>query len=360
MKTTITKYCLVILIIAAGLLPATGVAGLNADPSGLFKPVLMPETDTRKPVSDLVVRQRFVTIRFEFMQTETSPPSELRLNLFDDILVRAVLDNAVTGSSGSYAWIGHTAENKADHIVLVASGRAVSGNIRTDGRYFQIRPFDEVSHLVREIDVSLLALHADLSRSMTSLESEAVELTNQERIINGLHGLRGNDQLAVSSRGHAIDMATNDYFSHDSLDGRAFSDRISAAGYTYASCAENIAAGYADAEAVVNGWMNSPGHRANILNEDFCDIGVGYAYNAAREYKHYWTQNFGRQPNVDTCPAIDDAEGDDADSPDETETDDPEGDDADSSDGTETDDPASLSGSGDGGGGAGCFITTSR
>ncbi len=81
-------------------------------------------------------------------------------------------------------------------------------------------------------------------------------------------------------------MATKDYFSHTSLDGSSMSDRIDRQGYAWRRLAENIAAGYPSPEAVVEGWMNSPGHRANILNCDLTEIGVGH-------YQRYWTQNFG-------------------------------------------------------------------
>jgi len=100
------------------------------------------------------------------------------------------------------------------------------------------------------------------------------------------------------------DMAENNYFSHTSQDGRTLSDRITAAGYTWNSAAENIAAGYSTAISVVAGWINSPGHHANMLSITFCDIGVGYAYNTVTDYDHYWVQNFGRQSGVSTCPTI--------------------------------------------------------
>jgi hypothetical protein len=99
-------------------------------------------------------------------------------------------------------------------------------------------------------------------------------------------------------------MAQQNYFSHTSLDGRSAGTRISQAGYSWNTYGENIAAGYTTPEAVVAGWMNSSGHRANILRSSFCDIGVGYAYSASSSYGRYWTQNFGRKQNVSACSTV--------------------------------------------------------
>ncbi len=133
-------------------------------------------------------------------------------------------------------------------------------------------------------------------------ESEVIELVNIERGARNLHALSYSEELTVAARAHSQDMAAQNYFSHTSLDGRLFYERITAAGYEYQSCAENIAAGYATPAAVVDGWMNSDGHRKNILNPDFCDIGVGHAAADVAEYSHYWTQDFGRRAGVADCP----------------------------------------------------------
>ena len=135
-------------------------------------------------------------------------------------------------------------------------------------------------------------------------ESEIIDLVNDERAAHGLHPLVYDHQLAAAALGHSQDMAWQDYFSHISLDGRTPGDRISDSGYSYNSYGENIAAGYRTPEDVMAGWMSSPGHRANILGSTFCDIGVGYAYQAGSSYGRYWTQNFGRKQGIRTCPGI--------------------------------------------------------
>ena len=127
-------------------------------------------------------------------------------------------------------------------------------------------------------------------------EAQVVVLTNQERAKAGCPALTVSSQLTEAAEGHSADMAINDYFSHYSLDGRTPWDRIKETGYTYSMAAENIAAGYTTPAAVVQGWMNSDGHRANILNCGLTEIGVGYVYLAndtgSVNYRHYWTQVF--------------------------------------------------------------------
>jgi uncharacterized protein YkwD len=132
----------------------------------------------------------------------------------------------------------------------------------------------------------------------TSTESqEVVQLVNAERAQAGCSPLQVSSQLTAAAQGHSADMALNNFFSHVSLDGRSPWDRILAEGYNFWSAAENIAAGYPTPASVMAAWMESDGHRANILNCDLEDIGVGYYYLANDSgdvnYHHYWTQDFG-------------------------------------------------------------------
>ena len=135
-------------------------------------------------------------------------------------------------------------------------------------------------------------------------ESEVIDLVNIERDAEGLPPLSYDASLASAARGHSEDMGLQDYFSHTGLDGRTPCGRMTDAGYNWNYCGENIAAGQPTPEDVIDTWMTSPGHRANILNPNFCDIGVGYAYVASSTYGHYWTQNFGRRSGVSSCPEI--------------------------------------------------------
>ena len=118
-------------------------------------------------------------------------------------------------------------------------------------------------------------------------EAEVTRLVNLERAKAGCGPVRTDDRLTAAARGHSRDMVDRDYFSHTSPEGKGPGDRAAAAGYPRWS-GENIAAGYPTPEAVVRGWMDSPGHRANILNCQSKATGVGYD---ARE--NMWTQMFG-------------------------------------------------------------------
>jgi uncharacterized protein YkwD len=108
--------------------------------------------------------------------------------------------------------------------------------------------------------------------------------------------LRWSSLLAAASAAHSTDMATLNYFSHTSADGRSMSDRVNATGYTWASLGENIAAGYPGIDSVVEGWMRSEGHCANIMNPDFDEMGLACVPGASgSRYGQYWTQNLARK-----------------------------------------------------------------
>ncbi len=123
--------------------------------------------------------------------------------------------------------------------------------------------------------------------SVVSYEKEVVRLVNEIRAQNGLKELTYNWELSRVARYKSQDMKDNGYFSHTSpVYGSPF-QMMKSFGITYRSAAENIARGQKSPEAVVNAWMNSSGHRANILNPSFTEIGVGYVAEGK-----YWTQMF--------------------------------------------------------------------
>ena len=107
--------------------------------------------------------------------------------------------------------------------------------------------------------------------------------------------LRWNELLAQAAAGHSADMAAQNYFSHTSADGRSMTDRVNATGYAWASLGENIAAGYRDIDSVVEGWMLSEGHCANLMNPAFDEIGLACVPGpSGSRYAQYWTQNLAR------------------------------------------------------------------
>jgi uncharacterized YkwD family protein/spore coat assembly protein SafA len=123
--------------------------------------------------------------------------------------------------------------------------------------------------------------------SVLNYEKEVVRLVNEIRVKNGLRELTYDWQLSRVARIKSQDMRDNRYFSHTSPTYGSPFDMMKSFGISYRSAGENIAKGQSSPEAVVRAWMNSPGHRANILSKSFTHIGVGYAKSG-----HIWTQMF--------------------------------------------------------------------
>ena len=126
-----------------------------------------------------------------------------------------------------------------------------------------------------------------LESTVSSYESEVIRLVNEIRQQNGLRPLAANWELSRVARYKSQDMLDNRYFSHNSPTYGTPFQMMKAFGLSYRTAGENIARGYATPQAVVNGWMNSSGHRANILNAGYTQIGVGYVAQG-----NYWTQMF--------------------------------------------------------------------
>jgi len=123
--------------------------------------------------------------------------------------------------------------------------------------------------------------------AVLSFEAQVIKLVNDEREKYGLEPLKENWELSRVARMKSKDMSENGYFSHTSPTYGSPFDMMRSFGLTYNTAGENIAFGQRTPEAVVNAWMNSEGHRKNILNPSFSEIGVGYEENG-----RYWTQMF--------------------------------------------------------------------
>jgi uncharacterized protein YkwD len=144
----------------------------------------------------------------------------------------------------------------------------------------------------------------DTTCGLANFQADALRLVNQQRAAGATCGSRGsfapaaaltwNARLASAAYRHSRDMADNNYFSHDSRDGRKMADRINASGYTWSTIGENIAAGQDSVQAVVSDWMSSEGHCANLMNPRFTEFALACARSNASRYGIYWTQNLGR------------------------------------------------------------------
>ncbi|MGW0883211.1 sigma-70 family RNA polymerase sigma factor [Streptomyces sp. NPDC002671] len=124
----------------------------------------------------------------------------------------------------------------------------------------------------------------------SSTVTQVVALVNKERAAAGCDPVTENPQLEKAAQAHSDDMAARNFFDHTNPDGADPGQRITAAGYRWSTYGENIARGQQTAQSVMDSWMNSPGHRANILNCGFKNLGVGVHKGTGGPW---WTQDFG-------------------------------------------------------------------
>ena len=126
------------------------------------------------------------------------------------------------------------------------------------------------------------------------LDHQLVRLTNGQRVGRGLPPLKAAQELHASSWFHSDWMADHNCFAHNCPGEPDWISRIKNAGYVnYSALGENIAGGYSTASGAITAWMNSDGHRANMLSTSFREAGGGYAYSATAKYHHYWTMDYG-------------------------------------------------------------------
>lgn len=142
--------------------------------------------------------------------------------------------------------------------------------------------------------------------TLDSFESDLVGQVNQFRASKGLATLTVSDTLTTAAKWMAGDMATENYFAHTSLDGRTPTQRMADAGYPAFQTwtGEDLAAGYTNAAAVLQGWINSPAHYAVLTNPVYRAIGVGRAYSATSTYQWYWDADFGGIVDSGTASSI--------------------------------------------------------
>lgn len=154
--------------------------------------------------------------------------------------------------------------------------------------------------------------------TMTNVELEiAMEVltaVNQERENRGLSSLTWHNGAAQTAYDHSVDMKERDFFGHVNPDGQNVGDRLNADGIGWSYAGENIAIGRMSVEDVMDAWMNSDGHRANILSENYTHLGVG-VHNTSENT--WWTQNFLRTSGADSdsIDTVDDDSSDTADTP---------------------------------------------
>jgi uncharacterized protein YkwD len=153
------------------------------------------------------------------------------------------------------------------------------------------------------VSAAILLLNVGIApQAQASVTNEVIQLVNQARSQGRVCGnqrfgaaspLSANASLTRAAQVHTQDMAARRQIGHTGSNGSSVGDRARQAGYEWRRIAENVAAGQRSASAVVQSWLNSPGHCRNIMNPDYREIGVGAV--SGRDNNIYWTQVFGRR-----------------------------------------------------------------
>jgi uncharacterized protein YkwD len=235
----------------------------------------------------------------------------IELCLFDDLKLTAFKTNAQSGGNGAFLWTGKIAGVEEGRVVLVVLASRVFASIYLPFSTLQVRPTEGALHLIRELELPSAPSWGHESGQATPIGSigtgsasaapkgtkpegsRLIELVNLERAAEGLRLLEYDNRLASAARDHAQDMARHNYYSHDRLDGHKFWFSLFDSGYPVSKCGENIAVGLATEEEAFECLISSPSHRANIMDPDFRQIGVGHSVSATGTFHYFWVQNFG-------------------------------------------------------------------
>ena len=300
--------------VGAGVI--SGVSSTRLDPAS---------TATRAQVASIMMR--FVALMDDDPDNDpASPASPDAISVGGKSYYLGMTVSQLTGQAGQpseqlptldgYTWYVYGADTYQNFflagvsgnqvVALCASGPGFSymGHQMGDG-YFSVAADDDVWISLmfdkndNDIFHCVLLMSADYDGS-ASVSKEALageskvdfHLANAFRVYHGVGILTWDDRAAAAARLHSEDMAANNYFDHYSQDGRDPGDRIEAQGIDWWSYGENIDAGYPSGIAAHNGWVNSAGHRGNILDPDFKYLGVGFGYQRGSYYGIYATEDY--------------------------------------------------------------------
>lgn len=168
------------------------------------------------------------------------------------------------------------------YVLLVIACTSESALSEVDGLIENIDEFDA--------DAPWAALVLDMTQAVNEARSE--RRVCGETSYDAAPPLRWSGQLADAAHEHSLDMAQNNHFNHEGTDGSSPGNRIRRQGYSAVAWGENIAAGYPTVREVVQGWLDSPGHCANIMSPDFREFGASNVENSRTQYGIFWTQVF--------------------------------------------------------------------
>lgn len=217
---------------------------------------------------------------------------------------RVSLDLAKLTAGLEMQWLDRKGRAVGRSQRLASPNAGLAGQTLKPGTYY-LKLFAKAGVSSYRLSMAVRKLPAGSQRSLQSTFAnqgdrfalKVLKLTNDYRRSFGLAPLRLNPVLNTTAQAHSQDMATNDFFDHTGSNGSTVFDRFLQTGYRYSSGGENIAAGFSNAKSVVNAWIESPGHRANLLTPFFQEMGVGLVYLPSDpgklKLRYYWTQDFG-------------------------------------------------------------------
>ncbi len=192
-------------------------------------------------------------------------------------------------------------------VILTAAGRGFSylgykaGDTReseTSEGMDNLKVDMNDGNIIHAVKITRERIHdsrLDTVNTAKALEGESkmnFHFTNAFRVYHGVQPLRWCGKAAEAARLHSQDMADKNYFAHASMDGTRCGDRLRMQGIAWKSYGENISGGRRDGVEAYNGWVNSAGHRTNMLRESYVFLGVGGGYNHESKYARYFTQAF--------------------------------------------------------------------
>lgn len=255
---------------------------------------------------DVIINGRHSIVSDNVLLLNNSAYVPMR-ELFENIGADVSWDNVTQSATATFK--NYTLKFKIGSNAIIKNGeqyRVENHCTLIDGKtYIPLRNALELLGFIvswnekeQNIEISPPAVNDEISDNETpeildnnEFEIKVLELINIERRKNGLNDLVSDNNLSIVAKAHSQDMYERNFFSHTTPDGFSPFDRMKNYGISYRYAAENIAAGQSSPDEVVTSWMNSAGHRENILNPNFNKIGIGY-FNSGKNYVHYWTQCF--------------------------------------------------------------------
>jgi uncharacterized protein YkwD len=235
--------------------------------------------------------------RYSGMLSETNPARYYRLRLTQ----RSSLNISLSGltADADLALVNQTGATLNQSSRRGSGRESLAQTVEPGTYYVRVSRQRGASRYQLNIGVqqsATTATTAATAQAAPSLATQILGMVNQERRAAGLRPVRLNPLLNASAQAHSQDMAVNDFFGHQGSNGSKIADRIAATGYRAFTFGENIAAGLASPESVMQAWMASPGHRKNILSSNLREMGVGLTVLetdlGTTNYRYYWTQNF--------------------------------------------------------------------